>query len=127
MIYRILVDLRFYRYLGDGSALLIPPRELGYPEEQRLLGGSFGNLCGVMRERGLKEPCISNQRARFYFTEAGWEQVGRYVAAQARQDGHIVRVLRLKNPHPSQVIYQDDLQLALLPRNSCSRRRRTTD
>lgn len=115
MIYRILVDYRHYKYFIDGRILIVSPKDSGYPEEERLTGASFGNLAAVMWERGLKAPDITNSRARFYFTEAGWRQVGRYVAAQARRDGHVVRVIRRKNPARSQVVYRDDLQLALLP------------
>lgn len=115
MIYRVLVDYRLYQWPADGRVLVLTPGELGYPEDDRLLGASFGHMCYVMRERGLKEPEITNPRARFFFTEAGWQRVGRYVAAEARQDGHVVRVLRQKNPDPSRIIYQDELQLAILP------------
>jgi hypothetical protein len=36
---------------------------------------------------GLQAPNISNRRARFYFTERGWQKTGRLVAAEARRRG----------------------------------------
>jgi hypothetical protein len=63
----------------------------------------------------LKMPNITNPRARFYFTEAGWEQVGKAVAANARREGRVVKVIRRKNPEASQIVYQDALQVAIIP------------
>jgi len=63
----------------------------------------------------MKGPRITNPRARFYFTEAGWEQVGKTVAANARREGRIVKVIRRKNPEASQIVYQDELQVAIIP------------
>jgi hypothetical protein len=63
----------------------------------------------------MKLPHITNPRARFYFTEAGWEQVGKTVAANARREGRIVKVIRRKNPEASQIVYQDALQVAIIP------------
>jgi hypothetical protein len=64
---------------------------------------------------GLRSPNIANRRARFYFTERGWRKVGRHVAGEARRIGHIVKVIRRKEPARSQVVYRDALQVALLP------------
>jgi hypothetical protein len=64
----------------------------------------------------LRAPSIKNERARFYFTERGWAEIGRRVTADARKAGHLVKVIRRKEPDRSQVIYRDALQLALLPR-----------
>ena len=64
----------------------------------------------------LVGPNISNRRARFYFTERGWQKVGRLAAAEARRRGHVVKVIRRKQPRRSQIVYRDDLQVAILPR-----------
>lgn len=88
---------------------------MGQPGEEKLTGAGYGLLADVMMAHGLHAPVVTNARARFYFTEAGWQQVGRHVAAAARRLGHVVRVLRRKNPAPSQVIYRDPLQVAVLP------------
>jgi hypothetical protein len=66
---------------------------------------------------GLRAPLIQNSRARFYFTERGWDKVGRFVASHARKKGFLMRVIRRKNPSASQIVYQDDLQIALLVSN----------
>jgi hypothetical protein len=85
-------------------------------EDQSITGASYGFLADVTHERGLRGPSITNLRARFYFTESGWEQVGRHVAAEARRLGHVVKVIRRKEPNLSEVVYRDDLQVAVLPR-----------
>lgn len=78
-------------------------------------GPGYGFLADVMVERGMEAPEIQNDRARFYFTEKGWQTVGRYVAAEARRLEHHVQVLKHKNPEPSRIVYADRLQLAVLP------------
>jgi hypothetical protein len=50
-----------------------------------------------------------------YFTETGWEQVGKTVAANAQREGRVVKVIRRKNPEASQIVYQDALQVAIIP------------
>lgn len=71
-------------------------------------------MAGVMGF-DVKLPRITNHRARFYFTEAGWEQVGKVVAANARREGRVVKIIRQKNPEASQIVYQDELQVAIIP------------
>ncbi len=78
----------------------------------RLLGAFMAGVDGF----NLKQPDIADQRARFYFTEKGWRRIGRFVAVNARREGRLVRVIRCKNPHRSQVVYKDELQVAILPR-----------
>jgi hypothetical protein len=63
----------------------------------------------------LKAPDVTNPRARFYFTETGWSKVGKIVAANAQRQGRIVKVIRRKNPEASQIVYQDALQVAIIP------------
>jgi hypothetical protein len=85
--------------------------------EDRVMTGAgqcFGN---IMFARGLRAPLIQNPRARFYFTERGWDKVGRFVASDARKKGFLMRVIRRKNPPASQIVYQDDFQIALLHSN----------
>ena len=72
----------------------------------------------------LKAPEIENSKARFYFTEKGWRELGKAIVAQARREGHRVRVYRRKNPLASQVVYRDALQVAILPRKNVPRKRR---
>src|SRR5580704_19308573 len=88
----------------------------GEREYQRMTGAGdcFGN---IMFARGLRAPLIQNPRARFYFTERGWDKVGRFVASDAWKKGFLMRVIRRKNPPASQIVYQDDFQIALLHSN----------
>jgi hypothetical protein len=120
MIYRILIDLsdpqnallsRLYDIAG-GSVPIPWSKRI----ERRLAGGSYGTLAIIMFSRGLRSPRITNHRARFYFTERGWRKVGRHVAGEARRLGHLVKVIRRKEPDRSQVTYRDALHVALLPR-----------
>lgn len=89
--------------------------EWDHQEDRRRTGAGFGYLADVMVERGMNARAIENPRARFYFTERGWQTVGRHVAAEARRLGHQVQVMKQKNPEPSQIVYSDQLQLAILP------------
>ena len=104
MIYRILCN-----------SVTIAPRQPGQPETVLQNGQLMGAFMAGITGFDLKMPNIANPRARFYFTEAGWEQVGKAVAANARREGRVVRVIRRKNPEASQVVYQDALQVAIVP------------
>ncbi|MCC7021954.1 MAG: hypothetical protein IT338_03960 [Thermomicrobiales bacterium] len=106
MIYRILTSApdRYWslergEYVNEASPLL----------------GAGTTLGGVMWALHLPAPDIANPRARFWFTERGWDRVGREVAAEARRRGHVVKVIRRKNPRPSQIVFADEWQVALLP------------
>jgi hypothetical protein len=87
-----------------------------YRDDTRLGGAGYGRLADIMQDSGLRAPAISNPRARFYFTELGWLTVGRHVAAEARRLGHVVKIVRRKNPSQSQIVYNDKLQMAILQR-----------
>jgi hypothetical protein len=133
MIYRLLIDdydpdLRLMLSLTAGD----PRLTLGLYELQgRWRREAVRRLQGVssfgveMNRHGLRSPRISNPRVRFYFTERGWVKVGRHVAAEARRAGHIVKVIRRKQPERSQVVYRDLLQLAVLPRRQRAGAERT--
>jgi hypothetical protein len=70
----------------------------------------------MLDQLGIREPSrLDNRKVRFYFTEKGWRQAGRLIAVEAREKGHAVRVIRRKEPHESQVVFRDELQLAILP------------
>lgn len=93
-------------------------RKVAFPwrgHRGRLHGPGYGWLANVMDEHGLVAPDVENRRARFYFTERGWERVGRHVVAEAGRLGHVVKVVRRKEPEVSRVVYEDELQVALLP------------
>ncbi len=115
MIYRILVDHRYHTSDGDGVFVARRWKDLGDYLEPGMCGASYGVLALVMFDRGLAAPALRNRRLRFYFTQRGWRDVGRHVAAKAREMGHVVSVIRRKEPAASQVAYRDALQVALLP------------
>lgn len=68
-----------------------------------------------MDQLGIASPSIENEKARFYFTEAGWRRAGRVIAVEARRSGHVIRVIRRKEPSTSQVVFRDEFQVAVLP------------
>lgn len=107
MVYRLLIDTITHQLdVSTGTWRDLP---------------SGSNLRGVFTA-GLSEglgdipfPRLSNERARFYFTEAGWRMYGRHIAAAAYRRGHRIKLIRRKNPARSQIVYQDAYQVALLP------------
>jgi hypothetical protein len=105
VILRIQVDGQRWRYEDVGRAwkLLMP----------RLMGVGRAGFGYLMEE--LPVPPISNRRARFYFTERGWHAFGRHIYWAARKRGHTVQVRRYRRPPPSQIVYEDEHQLAVLP------------
>ena len=104
MIYRVLCN-----------SVTIAPRQPDQPEvvlqNGQLMGAHMAGVLGF----DMKLPHITNPRARFYFTESGWEKVGKDVAANAQREGRVVKVIRRKNPEASQILYQDALQVAIIP------------
>jgi hypothetical protein len=75
-------------------------------------------LNNEMLAMGFKAPDVKhvNPRARFYFTEWGWEVFGRKLYTLAIQRGYAPKVIRLKNPKRSDVVYVDSYQVAILPK-----------
>ncbi len=67
-----------------------------------------------MIELGLKGPFLHNKKARFYFTEYGWDNIGRELASRARQRGYGVKIIRKKQPKRSDVVYHDPYQVAVI-------------
>ena len=111
MIYRILCN-------SDGDLREGPDNTFQSIPEGRLKGAFLAGVTGF----DLVAPSFDNRRARFYFTEAGWKQVGRNVAANARREGRVVKIIRQKNPLKSQVVYRDALQVAIVPRKETRKR-----
>lgn len=134
MIYRVLIDDLHpgFRYvlasLTRAPELMAPLGDAQSFSElrQRWSGERVWRLTGTnaygtaMNELGLKAPRLANRRARFYFTELGWSKVGRHLAAEARRAGHVVKIIRLKEPSRSQVVFRDALQVAVLPARSAA-------
>ena|SRR5438552_19076986 len=113
MIYRILADSEIA--VHDEAT-----KKWVYLPMGPLRGGFLAGLDGF----NLNAPAIRNSKARFYFTEKGWRELGKEIVARAQRKGHRVRVFRRKNPLPSQIVYQDELQVAILPRKNLPRKRR---
>ena len=116
MIYRIITDFRMIQFESDPKQkelvwqFVLPATR----EDQKMTGAGtcFGN---IMFMHGLPAPLIQNPRARFYFTEKGWNKVGRFVTCEAQKKGFVMKVIRRKNPAASQIVYRDGLQVSLLP------------
>ncbi len=106
MIYRILVQ----KYKGDILFGIIFGK----------VTVAFGGCWGVL-DMPFKMPKAKylNRRARFYFTEKGWNLHGRDMCKQAYEwgyrNGYNIRVIRRKNPRRSEIAYRDDIQVSLLP------------
>jgi hypothetical protein len=52
--------------------------------------------------------------ARFYFTEKGWDEIGRYVVSAAQRTGQRYRVLAIREKTLN-VIFRDEYQVAGQP------------
>lgn len=103
MIYRIIGEEERHCWDEDGNLR----RAQG-----RLSGACLAGFGGF---EDLPYPSVSNPRARFWFTEAGWQEYGREVMKCAMQSGRPYRLLRTKNPPRSAIVYRDRWQVALLP------------
>lgn len=117
MIYRILLqgtDLFVFlrTRTGEVECLSAPDRE---PASKRL--STWDCLGSEMDRLGLKWPHgFSNRKARFYFTERGWDRIGRQLVKAATELGYKVKIVRKKQPKRSAVVYCDQYQLAVLDR-----------
>jgi len=105
MIYRI--------RLSRDSSVIKDEKIIGY--EPHRTGTAF-NLDDEMMILGLPPPKVKiNHRARFYFTEKGWDDFGRELFAIAKRRGLNPTIVRKKNPKRSDVVYGDVWQVAVLP------------
>ena len=77
-------------------------------------------LCGISEEEvadawadDLPSPTKRlNKNCRFYFTEQGWEQIGRKVIDACIRSGQEYRVISVKEKSVD-VFYRDELQVAV--------------
>jgi hypothetical protein len=105
-------DAMIYRILVDNKA----PFACDYMGKWLAQGSLVGaGSAGLLRETQLKAPGLENRRVRFFFTEKGWRNIGRQIVSRAILEGHVVRVIRQKNPGRSKVFYEDAYQVAILP------------
>jgi hypothetical protein len=81
-----------------------------------------GGLCGMTIEEvadawidRLQSPKPSiPANARFYFTEIGWDEIGRDVIAACQRSGQGYRVIAIKE-NALDVVFQDEYQVAGQP------------
>lgn len=105
MIYRITGETDRLRWTDED-----PPRLV------RAAGTLMGAMACDFICPGLPAPKVRiNERARFWFTEAGFDRYGRVTLDAAMQSGRVYRLLVRKNPPRSAIVYRDKWQLALLP------------
>ena len=88
MIYRIITEFRLIQgvFDPDGNELdwnWVLPKER---EDQEMTGAGacFG---AIMFLHGLRAPLIQNSRARFYFTERGWDKIALLVSNGWKKKG----------------------------------------
>jgi hypothetical protein len=109
-----------YRILSDRGEFVVDPARTEDSDDAWVWQPTRTEQGGVDRAsvdwRDLPSPDLTNPRARFYFTEEGWQRYGRHVYQSALDAGHQLTVIRRKNPDPSQVVYRDRWQVAILPR-----------
>ena len=78
--------------------------------------GWFGALFhDEMINGGMKGPKWVNPRARFYFTEKGWREVGKALYLDAKRRGFNPRLEVRKNPKRSDVVHCTSYEVAVLP------------
>lgn len=66
-------------------------------------------------ECGIRSPKRTNPKARFYFTERGWNTCGRKLVEMLENEGFAIKVSRKDNPKASQIAYKDAYQVAIYP------------
>ena len=81
------------------------PREAVFygrgPGSASVVGSGMGGVFSAGVGEGFHDmpfPLIEHPRARFWFTVDGWKRYGRHVHDAAVRRGHVVRVIRRKNP-----------------------------
>lgn len=97
----------------------VPTVSLGGPGGYR-----GGGMADAMYALNLPAPDLKNRRGRFYFTEYGWREIGRKLAAEGRRRGHVVQASRQKNPPRSQILHRDLYQVVILQQTIERERRR---
>jgi hypothetical protein len=116
MIYRIVANAKRSQWDQSRREFIVWP---GGP----LRGAWMAGLEGM----AVNYPEINNRRVRFFFTEKGWREVGQAIVAKGIQEGHTLRVIRRKNPPKSQIFYQDEDQVGILPSKLKRRRKKQGD
>jgi len=77
-----------------------------------MIGTMFADEMNLL---GLKPPRKKiNPRARFYFTEKGWDEIGRNLYDEIARQGYKPKIECRKNPKRSDCVYRDAYQVAIL-------------
>ena len=77
-------------------------------------GGAWAEGCLSLGDLALPKKRI-NSRAKFYFTEKGYRKYGKDVIASSIEEDQVLQVIKRKNPKKSQIVYEDEYQVAILP------------
>lgn len=105
----------------DGQVITLPPMKSG------LMGFTLHDEIFDAWAGKIQAPQVTfPSNARFYFTEKGWDEVGREVVAACQRHGQAYRVLKVKEKHVD-VVFRDEFQVAVQPRRAAAkdgRRRR---
>jgi len=113
MIYRILIRIT------KSQNYYCPVHPNYYLDDYIGRVNTGAELNSDMLQLGLQPPKnFTNTRARFFFTERGWDRYGRELIKRIKQRGYEVKVIRKKQPNRSEVVYMDPYQLAILPSKS---------
>lgn len=79
------------------------------------------HLYQLMRNVKLKSPDLENPRAHFWFTEKGWDDMGRGMAKELERRGFEITVKGMKTPSSNCLQYADYYQVAILGGKKCRR------
>jgi len=63
------------------------------------------------------------QNTRFFFTEKGWQEIGRHVVAGCKQKGQEVRVIAVKESSVN-VVWGDEYEVAAQPKKPRSSKKK---
>lgn len=124
MLRRIeLIDPQEEITLPDGTKEVFPASKHGLmgPSKIEIIDAWIDKLRGPYKRQGGIP-----HNARFYFTELGWKEVGRYVVEACQQTGQEYRVIKVKEGTVN-VVWHDRyyvLEVAVLPKKSIRASRR---
>jgi len=112
MIYRILIqDDRGLMNVGDETE-----RWVDVVERKTIMDLFRDDECFELGFYGPRKNKHFSRKARFYFTELGYDTFGRRLRDIAQHRGYPVKVIKRKNPKASDVAYKDKYQVAVLPK-----------
>lgn len=72
--------------------------------------------------RGPRNKSIP-QNTRFFFTEKGWQAIGRHTVARCKESGQEVRVIAVKEDSVN-VVWGDEFEVAAQPKKQHSQKKR---